>query len=187
MNPTQSPSRLLKWSVIVAIVIVLNLFFNYSLSLIYPAPEYSKYCPTEQVVNPPATKQECLAVGGQWTENTFPQDKTAVRVLPSGKQVQVTGYCNQYFTCQKNYDAVNKTYERTVFLVLVVLGIIALFLGLFLRIPDAVTIGLSFGGVLSLVIASIRYWSQAENFVKVLILAIALAALIWVGIKRFHE
>jgi hypothetical protein len=186
MNPTQNPSRLLKWSVIVAIIIVLNLFFNYALSLIYPAPDYSKYCPTEQVINPPATKQECLAVGGQWTENTVP-DKTAIRTLPNGKQVQVTGYCNQYYTCQKNYDAVNKTYGRTVFLVLVVLGIISLLLGLFLRIPDVVTIGLSFGGVLSLVIASIRYWSEAENFVKVLILAAALVALIWVGIKKFQE
>ncbi len=50
---------------------------------------------------------------------------------------------------------------------------------------EIISIGLSWGGVLSFVIASIRYWSVADNLIKVLILGIALATLIWLAIKKF--
>jgi len=52
---------------------------------------------------------------------------------------------------------------------------------------SAVAAGLSFGGVLSLVIASMRYWSSAHDATRLIILAVALGALIWIGIRKFKE
>ena len=44
-------SKVLRWSLIIGIVIVLNMFFNYALSLIYKQPEFNVYCPnTAQII-----------------------------------------------------------------------------------------------------------------------------------------
>jgi len=185
MEPIQRKSKVLKWSLIIGIVIVLNLFFNYTLSLIYPAPSFDAICSaaTQATVD---TQASCLKVGGQWTQTATPQ-ATVSSGGAAAKAPSVSGYCNTTFTCQKNFDDVNGGYQRNIFITLVILGIFALILGIFLKIPDAVTIGLSLGGVLSLLIASARYWGEAESILKVIILAVALIALIWVGIKKFAE
>ena len=53
-----------KWALVIGILIVMNLFFNYALSLVYTAPDYSTYFPQSQVVSTINTQQDCLAVGG---------------------------------------------------------------------------------------------------------------------------
>ena len=45
----------------------------------------------------------------------------------------------------------------------------------------------SWGGVLSLIIASMRYWSDANDLFKVIILALALGILIWFAVKKFGK
>lgn len=188
MDHIQPKSRFVKWSLIIGIVIVLNLFFNYALYLVYPSPQYNTFCPVSQIVTVPQTQQQCLNVGGKWTQTATPQNEFP----PTGKdaalktlQPQVSGYCDSTYTCQNKFDTVNKVYERNVFIILIILGVISLFIGIFFRVGEVVSIALSFGGVLSLIIASGRYWSEAQNVLKVAILAIALIALIWVGIKKF--
>jgi hypothetical protein len=50
---------------------------------------------------------------------------------------------------------------------------------------DILAAALSWGGVLSLLIASMRYWSDADTVVKVLLLGAALVGLIWIAIRKF--
>jgi hypothetical protein len=177
-------SKVLKWSLIIGIMIVLNLFFNYALSLVYSAPDYQKFCPQSQVVETPQTKTQCLAVGGQWVENTNPSLTSGPdKPLPAEK----ISYCNPEFTCQKNYQTSADAYERNVFITLVVLGFLSIGAGLFLRGNDTISSALSLGGVLSFFIASVRYWSSAENLIKVVILAVALLGLFWLAYKKFQN
>jgi len=179
----QQKTKFLKGALIIGIVIVLNLFFNYALSLVYKAPSYDAFCPTSQVETPATTQTDCVAQGGQWTaENYAP---ATAPVGPDGKAV--TGYCTPNYTCQNNFNNAEDAYSRNVFIILVVLGALSLLAGILL--PGNVTIGtaLSYGGVLSFIIASIRYWSSADNGIKVLILAIALILLIGTGIKKFKD
>src|SRR6185312_11681209 len=44
--------RVLRWSLIIGLVIVINLFFGYSLSLVYHEPNYSTYCPQNFIFTP---------------------------------------------------------------------------------------------------------------------------------------
>ena len=37
-------NKVSKWAVVLGIVIVLNLFFNYTISLVYKAPQYDDFC-----------------------------------------------------------------------------------------------------------------------------------------------
>ena len=175
---TQQKSKVLKWSLIIGITIVLNLFFNYSLSVVYSSPEYNNFCKNEQVVEAITTKDACVAVGGQWNANVYPQKPTVVgEVVPAG-------YCDPNFTCSKEFQTASDNYDRNVFVTLVVLGVITLGVSSF--IPNiAVSQGLSLGGTLSFIIASMRYWGSANDLIKVFILGVALAALIYLAIKKF--
>ncbi len=189
---SQKPSRVLKWSIIIGIVILLNLFFNYSLSLFYKAPNYQNFCPTRQVNIQPATRDQCINVGGQWTENVYPQQipnaPTAPAVSPAKlANPTVTGYCDPDYSCRNKFEDTRKIYERNVFTILISLGIISILVAIFWRVAGIVTMGLSLGGVLSLVIAAVRYWGEAQNLLRVVILGVALAALIWVGVKKFKN
>jgi hypothetical protein len=183
METKKTNSRFVKWAVIIGIIIVLNLFFNYAISLVYKAPDYPAYCPETQIDVSPTTKAACIAVGGKWSETVYPPDRTA----PVPTTPQAKGYCDPTFTCRQTFEKDLKVYERNAFVTLIILGVISIALGLFLKVSEAVTIGLAFGGVLSLVIAAIRYWSYADNILKVVLLGVALVALIWIGIKKFQE
>ena len=181
----ETKPKVLKWALIIGIVVVLNLFFNYAISLFYKEPDYNAYFPQQQIVQPITTREACLAVGGQWTENpTYYKEGTNVPIGAGSSQIN--SYCNPDFTKQQQFSDAQKVYQRTIFIILVILGVISLALGVFLA-NEIVTLGLSWGGVLSLIIASMRYWSSADNLIRVLILGFALAVLIWLAIKKFGK
>lgn len=179
----QPQSKVLKWSLIIGIVIVINLFFNYALSLVYKNPLFEAFCPNNaQVVENVTSQKQCVDIGGQWNPNYYNQPAP----VSVGKTVP-QGYCDQQFTCRNNYDAAQKVYDRNVFITLVILGALCVALGSFLGGNMLISIALSLAGVLSFIIASMRYWTSADDLIKVIILAIALAILIWVAIKKFKN
>ena len=179
----QKQSRILRASLMAGIVIVLNLFFNYSLSLIYKQPTYEAFCPTQTVVKTIDTQNECVANGGQWTENA---PAPAPIPAPAGGKA-ITGYCNQQFSCENDFQAAQKAYDRNIFISLVLLGAICVALGSYLRGNALLGSSLSLAGVLSFIIASMRYWSSADDLAKVVILGIALAILITVAVRKFKN
>lgn len=181
-------SRVLFWSLVAGIVVVLNLFFNYSASLFFDEPKFETYCPIELTSASYRTKDECVLVGGSWAENTYPYipEKTDSQPKPIPTEA-VTGWCNATYTCQQGFDDAGKIYDRNIFIVLVIFGIIAIVLGFVFATVSAVSLGLSLGGVLSLIIGAIRYWSDMNDVVRVIVLAVALIVLIWLGIKKIKE
>ncbi len=135
---------------------------------------------------PITNKEDCLKVGGQWTD---PTPLTTPTPEPYPTQVKYIGYpgsCDPNYTKQIQFNEAQKAYSRNVFIVLVVLGVISIVIGALLA-NAILSLAFAWGGVLSLIIASVRYWSDANNIVKVLVLAAALAALIWVAVKKFGK
>ncbi len=189
-NPTGNSAgknkKIIKWAVILAIVVVLNLFFNYTISLLYKTPDYNAFCAPEVYNKQYYEKNSCNADGGMWTENTAPRDlKGKTPAVPV--TLEVSGWCNPTYTCQKNFDSAHSVYNRNVFILLVSLGVLALAVGASLSAISVVSLGLSFGGVISLIIGAARYWSDMHDIIRVLVLAAALAALVWIGIRKFKE
>ncbi len=176
-NNNGTHNKFVRASVIVAIVVVMNLFFNYAVSLVYKEPIFENFIKPTQVTGTISNKDDCLAVGGQWNGNTNIDDKT----MP-----KVTGYCDENFTKQNEYNAQVKVYEKNVFITLVVLGVVSLITGAFIHL-GILALSFSLGGVLSIIIASMRYWSNADNLLKVIILGVALGALIWLAVKKFSK
>lgn len=185
-NPTQSKTAwIVRWAFILAIVVVLNLFFNYAISLVYKQPSFDKFCPSELVNKAYTDKAMCTEAGGQWTENTYP-----VEVDQKGTvaPVKVAGYCNATYTCGQAYDDAESVYNRNVFMILVVLGIASLVAGAYLTtVSSVVSLGFSFGGVLALIIGAVRYWSNMQDVLRVVVLAVALGALVWIGLRKMKD
>ena len=176
MEKTQ-PSSFVKWSLIVGIIIVSNLFFNYAISLVYKSPEY----PTtqSQIVGTIYTKADCLSIGGQWTQ-------TPVDIKNTDPQSKLGGYCDPEYTKRLQYEQDRKVYERTVFIILFSIGALLVIVGTILA-QEVLAIALAWAGILSLLIASVRYWSNANNLLKVGILAVALGALMWLAVRKFSK
>ena len=181
----ETQSKVLKWSLIIGIIIVLNLFFNYTLSLIYKQPDYNTYFTQEQVIEPIIVKEKCLEVGGQWNEGDARYyGENIGKIMPAGAQ---KSWCDPDFTKRQAFEKMVKVYDRNVFITLVLLGAICVALGTFLKSNMLIGTALSLAGVLSFIIASMRYWNSADDLIKVIILAIALCILIWVAIKKFRN
>lgn len=179
--------KILKWPLIIGIVIILNLFFLYAVKVAYPAPEFEDFCPREQVVKELKTEEECTGVGGQWNEHT---DRLKPVSVFEGEVValdNVAGFCDQQFTCREDFNTAREDYERNVFIALIIFGVIAVLIGFFTMGREVVSIAMTLGGVLSFVIASVRYWQYASDWLHLAILGIALAVLIFLAIKKFTE
>jgi len=182
-------SSILKWSLIIGIVLVVNLFFAYAIKVIYDAPEYENFCEEKQVQIIPETQDECVAIGGQWTEGNYIQRK-----LPSASSIEApiietdrVGSCYPDYTCSQLYGDANTLYERNVFVALTILGVALIIISVFIAHLGAVSLGLSLGGILSLIIGTMRYWSNMDDYLRLGVLAVALIALIWLGIKKFKD
>lgn len=179
--PQKKKSSIIKWALIIGIAIVVNLFITYLVDVIYHAPEFVTFCPDRQVNRAIESEAACLEVGGQWNENINTKD-----ILPQTAPAAL-GYCDVNYTCNKLFEDVLNVYNRNVFVVFVVAGILLLIGSAYLAGSEAVSLGLSFGGVLALVIGSIRYWSDMNDILRVIILGIALAGLIFVAWKQFKD
>ncbi len=179
-SPQLKTSTVLKWALAVAIVIVVNLFFHYVIATFYAEPKFETYCPMNNVVLNDAVS--CVDHGGQWTNNQF-SPKEVTEAVKSGASL---GWCDANFTCNKTYTVAHSIYNRNVFIILIVLSLVILTLGIFLPV-EVLSLGFSWSGVLSLIIASGQYWSDANNWMRLVILALALGALIWLAIKKFKN
>lgn len=184
-------SKFLKWIIAFAIVIVLNLFYNYAIDAVQKSPKYEDFCRQTQVIEVIGTKEACLSVGGQWDENGYRygpyEDPNVITSVPIKINSDQKGFCNPNFTCEKTYQGAESLYNRNVFIVLVGLGLLAIGGSFLVASYEAVSLGLSLGGVLSFIIASIRYWSDMNEYLRVIVLGFALVALIWLGIKKIKN
>lgn len=172
--------NILKWALAIAIIIVVNLFFHYVIATFYAEPKFENFCPNQNVVVNDAVS--CVNYGGQWTNNQL----SPKQITEAVKGGEALGWCDVNFTCNKQFTDAHSVYNRNVFVVLIVLSLAVLALGVFLPI-EVLSLGFSWSGVLSLIIASAQYWSDANNWIRLVILVLALALLIWLAVKRFRE
>lgn len=174
---TQHP-KFVRWALLVGIVVILNVFFSVVLAIAYPAPKYDDFCPQSRIS--PTDASTCDTQGGVWTEySPVPES--------SMTSPKFTGYCDMYAKCQKPFQAENDQYALRAFVLMTVLGIIALIGGLIPIGSSIISSGLSYGGVVALIIGSASYWGTAGNWIRLLIATTGLVALLYIGWRRFRD
>ena len=193
----------------VAIAIVFAFFVGFGISAFYPMPKYEDYCAQSEFKEYFA-KETCEKEEGKWTD-TSQLDRTVPEKVgrPVGpteflcnkigekgrnitfncqtiEQVEQQGYCDLYYYCNQEFSKVNEKYNRNVFIIATGIGIIALIVGVALKLAS-VSAGLMGGGILAIIYGTIRYWSDLPDYGRFIILGITLAILIWLGYKRISK
>lgn len=199
MNNIFEKFNLKKFGLGLAIIIVFNLFINYGINTFYKAPQYDDFCKPERLKQSLNTRTSCEAIGGLWTENVGYESKRlyAPESAPVGyekpiplveiQSQQPTGWCDSDFTCRKEYDEVNNVYRRNVFIVWIIAGTIAIVGSFFLTAVSMLSTSFMFSGLLSLLIGNIEYWSAMQDYLRFIILGIALSVLIYVAYKKLKN
>ncbi len=171
--------KFVRWALLIGIVVILNVFFSVVLAIAYPAPVYDAYCP--QVNVSPTDAPTCDAQGGVWTAFS------PAPVATDATAPKSTGYCDLYAKCQKPFQAATEQHALYAFVLMTALGIVALIAGFMPLGSSIVSSGLSYGGVLALIIGSAEYWGTAGNWLRLAIATIGLVALLYIGTKRFRD
>lgn len=178
---TSKQPKFVRWALLLGIVVILNIFFNVVLALAYPAPVYNDYCPAQPMVTP-TDAVTCDAQGGVW--NNYSPAPAPATDMTSPK---MTGYCDMYAKCQKPFQAASDQHALYAFVLMVGLGVIALIAGFVPLGSSIVSSGLSYGGVLALIIGSGQYWGNAGNWIRLAISTVGLIALLYIGWRRFRD
>jgi hypothetical protein len=180
-NTTGHP-KFVRWALLLGIVVILNVFFSVVLALAYPAPVYENYCPQKNIS--PTDAPTCDAQGGVW--NTYSPAPVPAQATDVNSP-KLTGYCDMYAKCQKPYQAAQEQHALYAFVLMTALGVIALIAGFMPVGSSIVSSGLSYGGVIALIIGSAEYWGTAGNWIRLAIATIGLIALLYIGWRRFRD
>lgn len=83
----------------------------------------------------------------------------------------------------ESYREVRNRWERNVFFMCLPIGLIALVIGIWLKVQP-VSGGLMAGGIFTLIGGAGFYWEQLEELIKFIALGAILIFLIWLGYKK---
>jgi predicted nucleic acid-binding Zn ribbon protein len=162
----------------VTIAIIFALFAGYGIEVFDRTKSYSDFCPEK--LYDIDEEEECLASGGSWNEFETPivsPEKEESMIEPNKRS------CSPTNECRENYDTSRSKHDKIVFIVSIIVGLMAIFTGVFLK-EDPVSTGILSGGVLLIIYGTIRYWQHANDTLKFILLGIVLAVLIWISYKK---
>ena len=159
----------------VTIAIIFALFVGYGIEVFDPSPDQDDFCLDElyDIDN----EQECLDSKGNWGSNS-----NQPRV-PEKETIIEKDFCSPAKECYDAYDVARTKHDKIVFIVSIIVGLITIFTGVFLK-KDSVSTGILSGGILLIIYGTIRYWEHANDTLKFILLGIVLAVLIWIGYKK---
>lgn len=170
----------------IAIAIVLAFFFGYGINTFYNPPRQSDFCEDEFVPRPLPIKElnNCSEIEDDEELRNECNDKDGRLTLKFDDE----GCVEEYFceTCYGEFDKAREKYNRDVFIISTILGIISITIGAFLKLTS-VSAGIMSGGVITIIYGTIRYWGNLPDLGRFLILGVALAILIWIGYKKFKK
>lgn len=168
----------------IAIAIVYAFLVGYGTNLINNAPDYNDFCRASAY---PAYPEKIVPEQRNCSYNAEVRRQARACIDDGGQPVYDYNEqgCESSVTCdfcQKKFDEADKKHTRIVFIVSGIMGIIAIAVGALIFNIEAIGAGLMGGGVLSLIYGNIVHWHNLNNWMKVIILFIALVALIYIGI-----
>jgi hypothetical protein len=136
------------------IAILLPMLVNYGVNIFNPVPMRADYNP--------------------------PLDTSITETAPEVRAQRFKEYQER----EKKYEQVYGLHQKYLFYVAVPVGLIAILVGLYLKLP-AIGSGLVFGGVFTLLEGYWSYWSHLVDWIKFISILIALVMLILMAYRRF--
>lgn len=160
---------------------------GYGISAFYPSPEYGDFCSGGMYYPKPYSPD-----GFVRGENcTFNQEIDRQAQQCSSEQgIPIYNYSEQGCPsavscdfCQRDYEVERKAYERNLFVISLVVGIITLFLGYGILSVEPVGSSLMASGIGAIFYGSIRNWGNLNDIWRFLLLFVSLVLLIWIALR----
>ena len=162
----------------VGIAILFVLFVAYAIETIYPSPDYDDFCDSDYVSY--SDQATCEANNGKWRDY---EEGEKPRPVLSEDGIELEGYCDVHFYCREDFDNVEEKYNRNIFFVSLIIGLITIVVAVLLAL-ESVSAGFMGGGVFLIVYGTIRYWGSLSDVLRTLMLGLTLAVLVWIGYKK---
>jgi hypothetical protein len=169
------------------IAIVLSAFVIYLIQAIYPNPEYEDFCDENRAKLIPIPENRELVGGTCATVSPNSREECCInKGYESYNEELAECKGNLYEECQKEYNTARDQYRLVIFIVAVIAGLMAVSMGIILALPS-VSSGLMLGGTFLTFYGTAIYWSKLNNWLRVIILGIVLAILIWLGYQKLKN
>ena len=165
----------------VAIAIVFVFFVGVGISSFYNTPDYEDYCEDKYYEGHPERindPEKCPYMEADDALKKECRKKGDIRPKYGKSGCVESFYCE---TCHREFEEENERYNRVVFIVATILGLIALISGIALKVPS-VSSGLMGGGILTILYGTMRYWFGLPDFARFILLGMVLGILILAGI-----
>lgn len=167
----------------IGIFVVFMFMIAYGIQAFYPAPQYDSYCEgnifVPKFIEPYAqcissrilqeAEQACYNSKG-FPEYTYNDTGCAIAVKE----------CNY---CQRDFENARLHYDKNVFVIALLIGIITLFLGYSAFSTEPVSSSLMASGIGAIFYGSAKNWENLSNIWRFLLLVTALILLIWIALK----
>lgn len=175
-------NNIIKYIIALAIVIVGNLFVFELARTVFHEPLYEDYCGHEISSKAITVEADCTSGGGMWSANTAFDTTKPVASDNSA------GWCDATYTCNKTYQTDLDTYESKTFYLVFVFSMLVLIGGMFFTVEQTIVrLGLAGAGLVGLVISALGYWDNFSNIARLVLMAVALGALLWVSAKKMRD
>ncbi|HII71686.1 TPA: hypothetical protein HA265_02940 [Candidatus Woesearchaeota archaeon] len=167
-------NKLKRGAVVIAIAVLTVLFIALLVDAVFESPRYEDYCGRGEMYDVPRPMMEKPAMNC-----TEPRQELMDKCYKSGgypnwefdeNGCQVYKECNM---CQKEMEDVRKYVNRYAFYLGAALSLVALVIGLFLAI-EFIGTGFMFGGIVGLFYSTVRYFSDMDKWVRVLVIFVEL-------------
>jgi len=172
------PPKFVRWAVLLGIVVLINVFSFISVSYAFPDPEYDTFCGDRNLPQKLTdTEASCTENGGVWMHDQFAKPESG----------EVVGYCDLYKECSATYNDAQENHAQTAFLILLGIAAASIILGMFLKGSSIVAAGLSYGGVVLLIVSGIRYLGELDELIQIVAVGAALVLVLGIAYRKFKD
>lgn len=168
------------------IAVLFALFVGFTIDAFYESPDYQDYCQDQFYDKPtpiydPKIQANCTELDNAFMRNCT-RENGMVQYGYDSQGCQIIKGCD---LCQASFMDAEKQYNFNLLWMTAIIGIFAIIIGMYAPIEyDPVASGFIFGGVLTLMYGTMRVFGNLSKYARAAILAIELALVIWLGIKK---
>jgi len=169
----------------IGIFIVFMFLLHNGIRAFYDAPQYEKFCNnsyTPYIDKPYIITTNC-SYGRELQEQEracYNQRGQPVYDYYENGCMKGVSFCD---FCQRDFDDAMKEYNRNVFVIALIIGIIVLLVGFFILSIEPVGSSLMASGIGAIVYGTIINWENLGNIGRFLLLLLALIILIWIAVR----
>ncbi len=178
-----------------AIAVIFVFFIVYGIKVFYKEPKYEQFCKVSDLIDatydayeyPARVKEPIGNMCGKAIDDyeSFRKDclekQQDVVFEYDNNGCQIATSCT---SCSRYFRNALNIYNRNVFIVSGIIGIIVIIIGAVLNLTS-VSAGLFGGGILTIIYGTMNYWSELADWARFVILGIALVVLIYLGYRGF--